>query len=137
MSAYRSAFVLSKPEGNRPIPRSAFSYLRARNRLRAFNLLQNEFRLSGISQATLSGRMKKDPGQLSRLLNAPGNITLDTLSDLLFAISGAVPNYSAEHPLDKPARNLTKPVWAFKDTLAGLTTGGTTTVALRPKNDGR
>lgn len=55
--------------------------------------------------------MQKDPGHLNRLLNAPGNWTLDTVSDLLFAICGGVPVYSIGYPLDKPERNHTKPEW--------------------------
>lgn len=103
MSASRTAFALSKPEGSNKITAADFAYLRARNRLKAFDLVQQEFQRSGINQATLAARTQKDPGQLSRLLNAPGNLTLDTISDLLFAISGAVPQYGLEYPMEKPA----------------------------------
>jgi hypothetical protein len=113
MTTSRSTFALSRPSGAELVTESTFSYLRTRNRLRTFDLIQREFEEAGITQAALASRMGKDPGQLNRLLGAPGNWTLDTVSDLLFAICGGVPNYAVDHPLDKPARNSTRPPWAF------------------------
>jgi len=105
--------VLSKPNEGEVIPESTFSYLRTRNRLRAFDLVQAEFDRAGITQAALAVRMDKDPAQLNRLLGAPGNWTFDTFSDLLFAIAGGVPAYSVDFPLDKPIRNWTQPDWIW------------------------
>ncbi len=38
-----------------------------------------------ITKKDLAERMGKDPGQVSRLLSAPSNLTLNTISDLLLA----------------------------------------------------
>lgn len=79
--------------------------------MKVFNLVQREFQRSGISQADLAERMGKGADRVCRLLGSPGNWTLDTVSDLLFAMSGAEINYDVAHPLDKPVRNQTKPEW--------------------------
>jgi len=48
-------------------------------------------------------------------LATPGNLQADTLSELLFAISGAQPIYGLSYPLDQPARNDTHPKWLVDD----------------------
>jgi hypothetical protein len=112
MNTSRTTFALSKPAGDDGIPAAVFAYLQTRTRMRAFTLVQKEFERSKINKATLAARMKRDPAQLTRLLGAPGNWTLNTVADLLWAISGAVPTFSLEYPLDKKPRNMTKPQWA-------------------------
>jgi hypothetical protein len=42
-----------------------------------------------------------EPAQLSRLLSGPGNLTIETISDVLFAISGAELSLSIAYPLAK------------------------------------
>jgi hypothetical protein len=70
-----------------------------------------EFKKSGVSQADLTRRLGGDVSRVCRLLGAPGNWTLNTVSDLLFAISGAEPVYSVKYPLDAPPRNYTGANW--------------------------
>ena len=108
MSTSPRTFALSRPADATPIPDPSLAYLRTRNRLRIFELVQKAFDRSGLTKAALAARLKKDGGQLNRLLGAPGNWTLDTVSDLLFAICGGVPQYSIAYPLDRPARNATR-----------------------------
>ena len=104
-------FSLSKPVGNERIPLEAIAYFRARNRNNAYHTVICEFQDSGLSQATVARRLGKRPEIISRLLGAPGNWTLDTVSDLLFAISGAESKYGLSYPLEKPVRNDTQPEW--------------------------
>src|SRR5712671_365982 len=106
---------LYKPSGSEPIPLPAFVYMRGRNRRRFFSLIHSELEKSGISRLELSKRMGRGMDRISHLLAAPGNWTLDTLSDLLFSISGAEPKHEAAYPLDRTDRNLTRPEWFADD----------------------
>jgi hypothetical protein len=111
MITYPQTTSLYEPRGDDAVPAGALAYLQARNRSRAYEAVINEFVRSGISQATLARRMSKRPEQINRLLGAPGNWTLDTVSDLLFAISGAEPIYGVQFPLKEPPRNYQQPEW--------------------------
>ena len=100
-----------KPTGAERIPKGTFGYFRARNRHRLYSLFIKEFKASGLTQADLARRLGKKPEIVCRLLATPGNLRADTLSDLLFAISGAQPTYGLNYPLDQPVRNDTRPEW--------------------------
>jgi hypothetical protein len=102
---------LSKPDRDERIPLGTLGYFRARNRYRIHDVVLKAFAKSGISQATLARRLGKKPDVICRWLGAPGNWTLDTVSDLLFAISGTEPNYSLSSPLDEGTRNYVGPDW--------------------------
>lgn len=105
---------LSKPTGAEPVPKGTFGYLRARNRHRIATLIIKEFKESGLSQVDLARRARKSPATICRWLATPGNMRADSLSDLLFAISGAVPTYGVDYPLEQPARNDTRPDWLIE-----------------------
>ena len=93
--------LLAKPAARARISAGTLSYVRARNRQRAYDLVIRQLKKSGITQAELSRRLGKGQDAISRLLSRPSNWELDTLSDLLFAISGTVPKFDAEHPASK------------------------------------
>ncbi len=107
--------TLSKPSDDDRVPLGTFGYFRARNKHRLYTFVIAEFHKSGITQATLARRLGKGTDQVCRLLGAPGNWTSDTVSDLLFAISGAAPQYKIEYPLDAGARNSNSPDWLNDD----------------------
>jgi hypothetical protein len=111
MNTYPKTSTLCKPKGTSLIPVSTLGYFRARNRWRAYDLVLTEFKNSELTKADLARRLGKRPEVVSRLLGAPGNWGLDTVSDLLFAISGAAVVYNTAYPLDMPARNDTQPEW--------------------------
>lgn len=81
------------------ISAGALAYMRERHRSHVYSLVLDEFERSGINQATLAARLGKAPEIISRWLSGPGNWTLDTESDLLFAISGAEPRCALGFPL--------------------------------------
>lgn len=120
MTTSAAHFTLSKPSGAARIPLGTLGYFQARNRGRVYDLILKEFQRSKLSQADLARRLGKRPDVICRLLGAPGNWTLDTVSDLLFAICGGEVDYKIAHPLDKAATNVTEPQWLSesKDRLA-------------------
>ena len=93
------------------IPEPLLEYFRTRNRMNLFAAVLTEFRNSGLTQAELAARLGRGPDRISRLLGAPGNWTLDTVSDLLLAISGATPDWTMDHPALAPPRNQDGPDW--------------------------
>ena len=120
---------LSNPRGAERIAPGVLGYFQARNKHNAYDLVMDEFASSSLSQADLARRLGKGPDLVSRLLSGPGNWTLDTLSDLMFAISGAVPVYGKAYPLAQPPRNQTGPDWLYSDAPVGKSLSDTTDTA--------
>lgn len=81
---------LSKPTGRDRIPETTLAYVKARNRRVVFGVIQKEFEKAGVQNADLIARLKKDPATISRLLSAPSNAELDTISEVIFATTGGV-----------------------------------------------
>lgn len=106
---------LHEPVSGERVPLGCLGYFRARNKYRVFSLVMQELDKSGISQAELARRLGKGADQISRYLAGPGNWTLDTLSDFLFAISGAEVEHRIVYPLQKSPRNDTRPAWMIGD----------------------
>lgn len=121
MDTSQKTSSLYKPSADDPIPLGTLGYFRARNRWRVYEVVLNEFRNSGITKAGLARRLGKRPEVISRLLGAPGNWGLDTVSDLLFAISGAEPVYKRAYPLEMAARNDGRPEWLDNDNYKWVT----------------
>jgi hypothetical protein len=111
MPTSRTTFTLSEPSGTCKIPLSTFSYLQERNKNLFYELVVGEFIKTGLTQIDLAARMGQKPARICRLLGAPGNWTLDTVSDLLFAICGAAPNCSVDYFLRNPPVNQREPEW--------------------------
>ncbi len=74
------------------IPAGKLEYLRERFRNDLYDFVLRKFleemESRGLNQAQLATRINYNPSQLNRLLGAPGNWTLKTVSDLLIGISG-------------------------------------------------
>jgi hypothetical protein len=123
MDTYHTTSALSNPVGDDRISDGVFEYLQTRNRMRVFTVVHSEFAKSGITKTALAKRMGKGADRVCHLLGAPGNWTLDTASDVLFAISGAVLEYQLTYPLAEPPRNLNRPEWLQAGTGSLATTG--------------
>lgn len=106
--------VISEILEEETISLSTLSYFRDRLRDRCHELVLKEFLRqatdSGFTKAQLARRISKDHGQINRLLGAPGNWTLDTVSDLLLAL-GTELAIEVSHFSDQPIRNLDQPAW--------------------------
>lgn len=79
------------------------------------------YKARGATQAQLASRIGKRADQVSRWLSNPGNLTLDTISDLLLGLSGGELKMGVEYP--------TKVQAEIPSTLAWLVTHQTTKAA--------
>jgi hypothetical protein len=98
MTTYQETSISSKLTSGDPLSVGVLGYFRERQRLRLYELVMREFLRTGITKAELARRMGRKPEQITRWLGAPGNWTLDTISDLLLAISGGELSASVTHP---------------------------------------
>jgi transcriptional regulator with XRE-family HTH domain len=89
---------MSPPVPGEKVPSVTSRYFNARNRRRSFDFLTRKFKESGITRAELAVRTGKSRALISRLLGQPGNLTADTMAELLFAMSGEEIQYSAVRP---------------------------------------
>lgn len=67
----------------------AFAGVTARNRQQAYDVLTKAIERSRLSQARIAEEAGISAEHLSRMLQRPRNIELDTLSKLVFAACGA------------------------------------------------
>jgi len=112
--------LLSEPAGAERVPLGTLAYFRARSRGRVYDLVVGEFVRSGLSQADLARRLGKGPDVICRWLGSPGNWSLDTVSDLLFAISGAEPTLGVRYPLKEARKNYDRPEWLESSSVLSL-----------------
>jgi plasmid maintenance system antidote protein VapI len=90
------SFLTEILEGER-IPVGKLEYFRARLQSRLHQLVLAEFlRQEDLHQAELARRIGRKPEAVNRLLGAPGNWTLNTVSDLLLGM-GTEPELAIEH----------------------------------------
>jgi hypothetical protein len=102
---------MSKPEGGKKVPDWTLSYFRQRNKNRVHSLVIEAMKKHNISQAEIARRLGRRTEVVCRWIGAPGNWTLDTISDLLFAIDGLEVDYKTAAPLTAAKRNYSAPDW--------------------------
>lgn len=103
--------ILAEPIGEDPISQRTLGYVSEGARDDMFDLVLRNCVESGISKATLARRLGKDPAQVSRLLGAPGNWTIDTVAELLFAIDGRILKVDSCWPMREPISNQRYSQW--------------------------
>ena len=113
-STSAKTFSMSKPKGGEKLPDWTIAYFRQRNKNRVHSLVVKAMKEIGISQAELARRLGRRPDVVCRWIGAPGNWTLDTVSDLLLAINGLEVAYSTSDPSDGLKRNFASPDWVKK-----------------------
>jgi hypothetical protein len=98
------SFLTEVVEG-RPIPVGKLEYFRARLQSRLHQLVLDEWLRQedqGLTQAELARRIGRKPEVINRLLGAPGNWTVNTVSDLLIGM-GAEPELALFRLVDRTA----------------------------------
>jgi hypothetical protein len=89
-------------------------YYRQRFKNRVFEKLVSFFLKEaegrGITRKDVAMLLRKDPAQVSRWLSSPGNLPLDTISDLLLALDAEVEPISIVRFADKKAPNYAHPM---------------------------
>lgn len=96
-----------------PIPERELHYFRQRLKNHAFEevvtFCAEQARRQGVTRKDIAARLRKDPAQITRWLNAPSNLTLETLSDLLRALNAEL-ELRVVGFADKPKPNLIHPL---------------------------
>lgn len=89
-----------------PLEKRAYFQARLRNQLFDYVLTKFEYeKARGLTKAALARRIGKTPDIVSRWLGAPGNWTLDTVSDLLLGIAAEELEISSSSVLNRQPRN--------------------------------
>lgn len=75
---------------DQPIPEYDLAYERQRLRNKIHDAVLGHFlrevAATGITRAQLARKLNRRPEQITRWLSAPGNLTTDTISDLMYAM---------------------------------------------------
>lgn len=79
---------LSKPKKGEKIHQYDLETARARNKNSAHSFILELFAESNLTKSELAKMLDRKPEQITRWFAGPGNMTFDTFSDLVFALSG-------------------------------------------------
>jgi hypothetical protein len=97
------------------VPDRDLFYYRQRSKNRLFEALTSFFaeeaERRGITKRDIAESLRRDPAQITRWLNAPSNLTQDSISDLLCSL-GAEMDYSVVRFEDRPQPNEMHPLIA-------------------------
>ncbi len=107
MTTSRQTPFLSEIQDGGPIPLGKLAFFRERFRDRLYELVLSEFlarEAEGLTKAEVARRIGRRPEQVTRWLGAPGNWTLETVSDLLLAISAAEPEVQLNSLKDETSK---------------------------------
>lgn len=101
--------LLAEPHGDNRISERTLGYVAEATRDELYDMLVRACSEAGITKATIAKRLGKDPAQITRLLSASNNWTIDTLSELLFAIDGRMLCPNHVFPMREAKTNLRAP----------------------------
>lgn len=101
--------LLAEPKGDERISERTLGYVTEMAREEVFDLVARSCVENGVQRASIGRRLGKDPAQITRLLSAPGNWTIDTVAELLFSIDGSMLRALSYRPLEEPSSNRRHP----------------------------
>jgi len=131
---------LSEIQTDRPIPLGKLAYFRERFRDRLYELVLSEFlkreRTGELTKAEVARRIGRKPEQITRWLGAPGNWTLETVSDLLLAIGKAELNFKLAPLLGRCSANFHGAEWLYLPPVATSTTRLIDPIGKTPETSG-
>ena len=105
-------FLFEIESGDVPIPPGKLAYFQERLRNNIYHFVLTKFlekEREGFTKALLARRLGSDPAVVSRLLGAPGNWTLDTISNLLLGIAAEELEPASVSVLNRATRNFATP----------------------------
>jgi hypothetical protein len=106
----QSISMLVEPRDDTPISPAALGYVAESARGDMFDMVVRNCIEAGVPRGAIARRLGKDPAQVTRLLSAPGNWTIDTVAELLFAIDGRMLKVDSYWPMREVAANLREPL---------------------------
>jgi len=109
MSTSKTTSFLSEIAERKPIPSHKLAYFQARLRHNLYDFIISRFqemeKTEDLTKAELARRIGCEPALITRRLGAPGNWTLDTVSDLLIGIAGEELDPQSKSVLGRAKRN--------------------------------
>jgi|JI10StandDraft_1071094.scaffolds.fasta_scaffold331781_3 hypothetical protein len=105
MTTTSQTSFLAEPRGEHRLSPRVLAYVAEATRDALFDLITRRFMESGLTKAGLAKRLGKDASQVTRLLSLPGNWTIDTCAELLFAIDGSMLSVNGYKPLSQRPHN--------------------------------
>jgi len=107
---------LSKPVGGDKIHQYDLALVRGRNKNKIHSFLLEAFQDSGLTKAEVAQMLGKRPEQVTRWLAGPGNLTLETVSDLIFATRGEFLDLKSKDELARATSNRRFSEWICMET---------------------
>lgn len=106
MTTTSQTSFLDRPTGDEKISERALGYVTETAREEMFDMIATACVEAGVMRSQIAKRLGKDPALVTRQLSAPGNWTIDTISEYLFAINGRLVRAASYCPLEQaPANN--------------------------------
>lgn len=91
-------------------------YFRHRLRNRMFSVLvsffEKEAKTRGVTKKDIAAKLSRDPSQVTRWLSTPANMTLDSISDILFALDAEMKTPEVLRFMDQRGTNFVHPLVA-------------------------
>jgi hypothetical protein len=107
--------MLSEISSGSPVPQEKLAFFQERTRNRIYNYVLKKFlekECSGqLTRAELARRIGRKPEIITRLLGAPGNWTIGTISDLLIGIAAEELEPRSTSLLNRAQRNYRGAEW--------------------------